>query len=64
MTWDEVSAGAEGQELVFTTDEVLRACDEHGDLFADVLTVCRSCRPRLGLEDVAHVAEPDGMRAA
>jgi bifunctional non-homologous end joining protein LigD len=40
VTWDEVAAAAEREiELVFTSDDVLARVGEHGDLFADVLTV-------------------------
>jgi bifunctional non-homologous end joining protein LigD len=38
--WDEVEASAEGElELRFEADDVLERVDEHGDLFAPVLTV-------------------------
>ena len=50
VTWDEVRAGAEGQELAFTTDQVLARVRESGDLFADVLSVVQELpaggRPR------------------
>jgi bifunctional non-homologous end joining protein LigD len=39
VSWDEVEACAEGEELRFTSDQVLARVDELGDLFADVLTV-------------------------
>jgi bifunctional non-homologous end joining protein LigD len=40
VTWDEVEACAgSGDELRFTSDQVLARVDELGDLFADVLTV-------------------------
>ena len=40
VAWDEVEACAEsGEELRFTSDEVLERVDERGDLFAEVLTV-------------------------
>lgn len=40
VTWDEVEACAAGEVgLKFTSDEVLARVDEHGDLFAPVLTV-------------------------
>ena len=40
VTWDEVEACAgSGDELRFTSDQVLARVDEFGDLFADVLTV-------------------------
>ncbi len=54
VTWDEVSAGAEGQELAFTTDQVLARVREHGDLFADVLTV---------VQELPAAARPRGRRA-
>jgi bifunctional non-homologous end joining protein LigD len=39
LTWDEVGDGAEGKELVFDTTDVLKRVDEHGDIFADVLSI-------------------------
>ncbi len=40
VAWDEVAACAAGDaELRFTSDEVLARVDEHGDLFAPVLSV-------------------------
>jgi bifunctional non-homologous end joining protein LigD len=40
VTWDEVDACASGDlELVFEAGDVLARVDEHGDLFADVLTL-------------------------
>ncbi|MBI4932671.1 MAG: hypothetical protein HY828_02260 [Actinobacteria bacterium] len=43
VTWDEVAACAEGgPELRFTWREVLERVDEHGDLFAPVLTLHQS----------------------
>ena len=40
VTWDEVEACAVGSlDLVFTSTDVLERVEEHGDLFADVLTV-------------------------
>jgi bifunctional non-homologous end joining protein LigD len=41
LTWDEVAAGAkdEGAGLSFEMDEVLDRVREHGDLFADMLTL-------------------------
>jgi bifunctional non-homologous end joining protein LigD len=40
VSWDEVEACAAGDvELRFTADDVLERVEEHGDLFADVLTV-------------------------
>ena len=40
VTWDEVEAGADGEsELVFTAADVLARVEEHGDLFAEVLTL-------------------------
>jgi bifunctional non-homologous end joining protein LigD len=40
VTWDEVQSCADGHaELRFTGERVLERVDEHGDLFADVLTV-------------------------
>ena len=38
VTWDEVAAAAEGAPLRFQWNEVLARVEEHGDLFADVLT--------------------------
>jgi bifunctional non-homologous end joining protein LigD len=34
VTWDEVSACSEPEDLVFTSDDVLRRVQEQGDLFA------------------------------
>ena len=40
VTWVEVERCAAGEiELRFTTDDVLDRVAEHGDLFADVLTM-------------------------
>jgi len=39
VTWDEVDAAASGTPLVFEAPAVLERIEEHGDLFADVLTV-------------------------
>jgi bifunctional non-homologous end joining protein LigD len=40
VTWEEVGSCAEGgPELRFTWRDVLDRVDEHGDLFADVLTL-------------------------
>jgi bifunctional non-homologous end joining protein LigD len=39
VTWDEVTACADGAALGFTAADVLDRVDLHGDLFADVLTV-------------------------
>ena len=40
VTWDEVAACADGApELRFTWQEVLARVEQHGDLFADVLTL-------------------------
>ena len=39
VTWAEVEAAAGGEPLRFEAGEVLDRVDEHGDLFADVLTV-------------------------
>jgi bifunctional non-homologous end joining protein LigD len=39
VTWDEVDACAAGDDdLVFEAADVLARVEEHGDLFADVLT--------------------------
>lgn len=39
LTWDEVAAGSEGDlDLRFEHTDALRRVEEHGDLFADVLT--------------------------
>ena len=43
VSWDEVEACAAGENhLVFTTADVLERVDEHGDLFAEVLTVVQT----------------------
>ena len=43
VTWDEIEACAGGDvELRFTADDVLERVEEHGDLFADVLSVVQS----------------------
>jgi bifunctional non-homologous end joining protein LigD len=39
VTWDEVEAAAGGEPLTFETVDVLDRVDEHGDLFADTLTL-------------------------
>ena len=40
VTWDEVTAAADGDvELTFTADAVLERVEAYGDLFAEVLTV-------------------------
>jgi bifunctional non-homologous end joining protein LigD len=39
VTWQEVEAGAEGEPLSFEAGEVLKRVDDHGDLFAEVLTI-------------------------
>jgi bifunctional non-homologous end joining protein LigD len=39
LTWDEVGDGADGEPLGFEASEVLERIDEHGDLFADTLTL-------------------------
>lgn len=38
VTWDEVAGAAEGAPLRFEVNDVLARVDEHGDLFAAVLT--------------------------
>ena len=46
VSWDEVAEAAERRtRLVFTADDVLARVDEHGDLFAPLLTTRN--RPRL-----------------
>lgn len=37
VTWDEVEAASRGEPLSFTSEEVLRRVQRHGDLFAPVL---------------------------
>jgi bifunctional non-homologous end joining protein LigD len=39
VSWDEVSDGADGEELSFETDDVLARVDALGDLFADTATL-------------------------
>ena len=39
VTWDEVDAAAGGADLSFEAADVLQRVDEHGDLFADALTL-------------------------
>ena len=39
VTWDEVRAAQKPEDLTFDAAEVLRRIDEHGDLFAPVLTL-------------------------
>jgi bifunctional non-homologous end joining protein LigD len=39
VTWDEVRAVKQPEDLTFDAAEVLRRIDEHGDLFAPVLTL-------------------------
>ena len=38
VTWDEVEACASPDDLVFTSDDVLARVEQHGDLFAPLLT--------------------------
>ena len=48
VAWDEVEACAAGDvELRFTADDVLERVEEHGDLFADVLSLVQPL-PTLG----------------
>ena len=47
LSWDEVEALAETgdqEPLRFEADDVLERIEEHGDLFAPVLELSRSCR--------------------
>jgi bifunctional non-homologous end joining protein LigD len=37
VTWDEVEACRDPEDLVFTTEDVLARVEEHGDLFAPLL---------------------------
>jgi bifunctional non-homologous end joining protein LigD len=39
VSWDEVEATAQGAPLAFETADVLTRVDEHGDLFAETLTL-------------------------
>jgi bifunctional non-homologous end joining protein LigD len=39
VTWDEVRATQAPEDLTFEARDVLRRVDEHGDLFAPVLTL-------------------------
>lgn len=39
ITWDEVSAGADGADLVFHADDVLQRVKRDGDLFAPTLSL-------------------------
>ena len=39
VTWDEVRAAQKPEDLTFEAADVLRRVDEHGDLFAPVLTL-------------------------
>ena len=39
VTWDEVADAADGAPLTFVAADVLARVEEHGDLFADTLTV-------------------------
>ncbi len=48
VTWDEVSAAADGDDpLYFESDDVLARVDRHGDLFADAATLEQEL-PRFG----------------
>ncbi len=38
VTWDEVEACRSPQDLVFTSDDVLQRVEQHGDLFAPLLS--------------------------
>jgi bifunctional non-homologous end joining protein LigD len=42
VTWDEVRAARKPEDLTFDAADVLRRVDEHGDLFAPVLTLVQS----------------------
>ena len=39
LSWDEVADGADGEPLGFEAGEVLERVEDHGDLFADTLTL-------------------------
>ncbi len=39
VTWEEVEDAADGADLSFEAPDVLARIDEHGDLFADTLTI-------------------------
>jgi bifunctional non-homologous end joining protein LigD len=39
VTWVEVEAAADGAELSFEASDVLARVEEHGDLFAEALTL-------------------------
>ena len=39
VTWDEVRAAQAPEDLAFEAADVLRRVEEHGDLFAPVLTL-------------------------
>jgi bifunctional non-homologous end joining protein LigD len=39
VTWAEVGEAADGGTLSFETNDVLARIDEHGDHFADTLTL-------------------------
>ena len=39
VTWEEVGEAADGADLSFEAADVLARIDEHGDLFADTLTI-------------------------
>jgi bifunctional non-homologous end joining protein LigD len=42
VTWDEVRATRRPEDLTFEAAEVLRRVDEHGDLFAPVVSLVQS----------------------
>jgi bifunctional non-homologous end joining protein LigD len=39
LTWDEVESCAGGARLAFEADDVLDRLEDHGDLFAETLTL-------------------------
>jgi bifunctional non-homologous end joining protein LigD len=41
LTWDEVGDAKKPADLEFETDDVLARVEEHGDLFAPVLTLAQ-----------------------
>lgn len=39
LTWEEVADGAQGRDLIFETSDVLARVEQHGDLFAEALSL-------------------------
>ena len=65
VTWDEVEAAADGDELSFEADEVLERIDDLGDLFAETATLEQTLPAKLICPtEVAPLGHPLGERRA